>query len=133
MGAEELKTESRDENIVRITITKEADGETDKIVSLVNDGFDGGKISKQDLASWILTNFMELVPIDFIEKVRSEFFNELVRFKNLLKLAQQSGGLTPDIKKALKELSDDTQKQKKTKKNLKNNYIIDIVKKEDAA
>ncbi len=133
MGAEGIKTEVKEENIVRITITKEADYEADKIVALVNDGFDGGRISKQDLASWILTNFTAIVSGDFIEKVRFEFFNELVRFKNLLKLAQQSGGITPDIRRALKEISEDAVKPRKQKKTLIKNNIIDMVKREDAA
>lgn len=133
MGTEEVKTESKEENIVRITITKEADYETDKIVALVNDGFDGGRVSKQDLASWILMNFTVLVSGDFVERVQSEFFNELVRFKNLLKLAQRSGGITPEIRKALKEISEDAAKPKKQKKTLNKNNIIDMVKDEDAA
>lgn len=130
---EQIKTENKEENIVRITITKDAEKELDQAVVEVNDGFTAGRVSKQDLASWLVTNFKELCGGDYVEKVRADFFNELARFKSLLKLAQQSGGLTPEIKKALKELSDDTQKPKKVKKNLKSNHIIDMVEIKDAA
>jgi hypothetical protein len=128
---EEVKVENKEENIVRITITKDADNEADKIVASVNDGFDGGRVSKQDVASWVLMNFAGLAGADFVQRIRSEFFNELVRFKNLLKQAQQSGGITPEIRQALKSLSDDAGKPKNEKKRLKKSHIIDMNQSKD--
>lgn len=130
---ENTKLENKEETIVRITVTKEADKELDLRVTEVNDGFTAGRVSKQDLASWLIMNFKDLSGGEYIEKVRADFFNELARFKTLLKMAQQSGGLTPYIRKALKELTDEAPKPKKTKKNLKTNHIIDIVAERDAA
>ncbi len=66
-------------------------------------------------------------------KIRDEFFNELARFKSLLKLAQQAGGLTAEIKKALKDLTDDAAKTKKVKKSLKMNTINDSVQNKEIA
>jgi hypothetical protein len=130
---DQIKTENKDDNILRITITKEADKELERLVVEINDGFTAGRVSKQDVASWFFMNFKELCDSDYINKIRADFFNELARFKNLFKLAQQSGSITPEIRKALKELSDDAAKPKKVKKNLKLEYIKDISPGEGAA
>lgn len=130
---DQIKTENKDDNILRITITKEADKELEKLVVEVNDGFTAGRVSKQDVASWFFMNFKELCDNDYVDKIRTDFFNELARFRNLFKLAQQSGRITPEIRKALKELSDDAPKPKKVKRNLKSEYIKDIHSDEGAA
>jgi len=133
MNDVDLKQESKDDNILRITVTKEADRELEQVVAEINNGFTAGRVSKQDVASWFLMNFKELCDCDYVGKIRADFFNELTRFKNLLKLAQQAGGLTPEIRKELRELSDNAPKPKKAKKNLKSDYIKDIHTNEDAA
>ena len=122
----EDKIAKEEELVSRITVTNEALEALDKLLNEVNEGFDAGRVSKQDLAGWILVNFKSLVEENYVDKIRSEFFNELVRFKSLLKLAQLSGEITPDIKKALRELGENVAKPKKVKKPLKKDHIIDM-------
>lgn len=53
----DTNTKEKIEEIVKITITKEAGENLNKFLEKVNDGFEAGKVNRQDISSWIICNF----------------------------------------------------------------------------
>ncbi len=54
-----------------------ADQVLDRMVIQVNDGFTGGKISKTDLASWIIRYFENHDLEGNLEKIRKDHFDQV--------------------------------------------------------
>lgn len=90
-----------EETITKITVTKQAEEAVSQIVSRVNDGFDAGRVNRQDIASWILTHFLETFSDEETQKIRTAFFNEIALLEAILKRAKQGGSLPSDLKTAL--------------------------------
>lgn len=91
----------KDELIAKITVTKQAEEAVSQIVNRVNDGFEAGRVNRQDVASWILTRFVETFSDAEIQQIRATFFNEIVLLEAILKKARQNGTLPPELKEAL--------------------------------
>lgn len=90
-----------EETIAKITITKQAEEAVSQVVHKVNDGFDAGRVNRQDVASWILTRFVESFSDMDIQQIRAAFFNEIALLEAILKRAKQSGNLPTELKTAL--------------------------------
>lgn len=90
-----------EETVVKITVTKQAEEAVSQVVNKVNDGFDAGRVNRQDVASWILTRFVETFSDMDVQLIRSAFFNEIALLEAILKKAKQSGNLPTELKTAL--------------------------------
>ncbi len=91
----------REELVAKITVTKEAEEAVSQVVSKVNDGFDAGRVNRQDVASWILTRFIESFSDVEIQQIRGTFFNEIALLEAILKKAKQNGSVPTELKAAL--------------------------------
>ncbi len=47
------------EECVKVTISRKAELVTAELIARVNDGFEGGRVSRQDLISWVLAKFAD--------------------------------------------------------------------------
>lgn len=127
--------EEKEETVTKITITKEAEEAVSQIVNRVNDGFDAGRVNRQDVASWILIQYAEGLADADIQQIRSAFFNEIALLEVILKRAKQSGKLSADLKSVLLEhINVPAVSIKKPKRGLTKEFINDEHKKaEDVA
>ncbi len=71
-----------DETIYRMSVTKEAGEVLERLANEVNEGFVGGKISRQDVASWAIQKFAaRMTPVDVKELRLSQMTDQaLLRF-----------------------------------------------------
>ena len=125
---------NKEEVVATITVTKEAEEAVTFIVSKVNDGFEAGRVNRQDVASWILSRFVESVSDADVQQIRSAFFNEIALLEAILKKAKQNGSVPAELKTALMGQVNLAQgSAKKSKKPLTREFINDELKKDEEA
>jgi hypothetical protein len=71
------------------------------MLSKVNNGFEGGRINRQNLISWILVRFSDECDEQEIRAIRADHFDEIALLELCLKRAKQAGSVTPELKKLL--------------------------------
>jgi hypothetical protein len=101
--------------IAKITMSLEAESLLNQMVTKTNDGFTGGKVSKHDLLSWIVTCFSENYFERNIDRVQQDHFDRLVHIDNLLKRikkARHNGTEDQDAEQLLKQMLDSVVKAK---------------------
>lgn len=104
------------EEIVKITITKEAGEFLNKFLGLVNEGFDAGKVNRQDIASWIICHIGKSFGETEIQMIRKEFFKERALLESIIKKAKTTGDMPEFIRDALyKHWSGDMAGKKRVK------------------
>ncbi|HAR43296.1 MAG TPA: hypothetical protein DCS07_11820 [Bdellovibrionales bacterium] len=120
--------ERKAEEVVKITISKDAEVNLVRILERVNDGFEAGRINRQELASWALMRFAEDCADDTIRSIRMEYFDEMAFLESILKKSKESGKLPPEIKNALKQhMGIENQAKRPVKKTLTTSYTNDVV------
>ena len=83
----------------KIATTLDADHALDRVLAKVNDGFTGGRVTKNDLASWILIHFEQHMDSS-IEKIRKDHFDQVAYLESVvkeMKRAKKAGESKPDI------------------------------------
>ncbi|MGZ3772739.1 MAG: hypothetical protein ACXVCY_15875 [Pseudobdellovibrionaceae bacterium] len=124
----------KEELVAKITVTKEAEEAVSQIVTKVNDGFEAGRVNRQDVASWILTRFIETFSESEIQQIRSAFFNEIALLEAILKKAKQSGNVPAELKVALMgQVNVNPCTGKKVKRGLTKEFINDELKRNEEA
>lgn len=103
---EEKKTEEKTgeksgDEFVKVTISKKAEKAAMDLLAKVNDGFDGGRVNRQDLVSWVLMKFAEDCNDQDIRAIRADHFDEITLIELCLKKSKQSGSLPPELRKIL--------------------------------
>ncbi len=102
---ENINTEIREqkiEEVIKITVTAEAAKSLAEILAKVNDGFDAGKVTRQDLASWIIEKFKKSFSDSDVQLIRKDFFSEQHFLKSILSKAKTSSDIPDVLRKALK-------------------------------
>ncbi len=127
MGRENTEEKKTAECIVKITISKEAEARLADVMERVNNGFEAGKVNRQDLASWALRRFSEECDGDIIKAIRQEFFDEFSFLEGILKRAKETGKLPAELRNALKQHLGAETAPRKNKKPLTTTYINDVV------
>lgn len=121
-----------EETIAKITITKQAEEAVSQIVSRVNDGFEAGRVNRQDVASWILTRFVDSYADTEVQQIRAAFFNEIALLEAILKRAKQSGNVPTELRSALMgQVNAPSIGPKKSKRSLTKEFINDELKKHE--
>ena len=93
--------------LAKIAITAEADESLDKMLSKVNDGFQGGKVGKQELASWAIMHFERESLDRCLEAIRAAHFDEVAFLGAVMKelrSAKRTGGSATDVRALLAPL-----------------------------
>lgn len=93
----EKKNDHQQGDIVKITISRESEAKLLELLEKVNDGFENGKVNRQDLASWVLSSFCDNTNIKTIEAIRADHFDEIMVLEAMLKNAKKNGGLHADM------------------------------------
>jgi len=124
----------KEELIAKITVTKEAEAAVSQIVTRVNEGFEAGRVNRQDVASWIINRFIETFSDAEVQQIRATFFNEIALLEAILKKAKQSGSVPTELKAALiGQVNTTSNSVKKAKRSLTKESINDGLQKDEEA
>ena len=74
----------------KIATSQPADLSLERMLEKVNDGFRGGRVSKLELASWIVTHFETHLFEATIPDIRQAHFEEIAYLESLLKEVKAS-------------------------------------------
>jgi hypothetical protein len=96
-GAEE----KNGEEFVKVSISKRAEKAVKELVARVNENFDGGRVNRQDLISWVLMRFSEECTEQEIRAIRVDHFDEIALLELCLKRSKLAGSLPLDLRKLL--------------------------------
>jgi hypothetical protein len=103
---------------IKISISFDSDQHLESMLSLVNDGFNGGRLTKTDLASWIIDYFQSHCISGCLDSIRKDHFDQLAYIQNILKevkSAQKSGLTPPDIAALLAPITSNQRTRAKRK------------------
>ena len=134
MNIEELenkKTKNKnEENLAKIAISKEADRALVEVLNRIDEKFDAGRATKQDLASHIIMRFFSSCTEKEIHDMRVLFFDPITAMEVKMKRIKETGVIPDSIRDLLLQEFLDASPQpsaKKIKKSLNQNIIIDNV------
>ena len=134
MNTEEREIEKQDSKaedaLAKIAISREADRALMEVLDRVTDGFDAGKATKQDVASYMILRFAKDCAESDIHGIRALFFNPILLMEATLKRAKETGILSESIKNLFFDQFMESQSQpaaKRAKKILNKNNIKDTV------
>lgn len=90
----------------KITVTALADKALSRSLEVVNQGFEGGRVTKMDLASWIIQNSGNNLDSATIKKIREAHFNQVAYLENLVKRLKASDQeqIGPEERKAFQAI-----------------------------
>ena len=75
----------------KIAISGSAEDALSRALERVNSGFDGGRVTKADLASWFILESSSSLAEDTIDNIRKAHFNQVVYLESLVKKLKSSG------------------------------------------
>ena len=127
-SATEKDKKQKTEEIVKITVNKEAEEKLMNVMEKVNNGFDSGKVNRQDLASWALNYFASICDAEVIKAIRQDHFDEFAMLEAILKRGKEQGKLPTELRNILRQqMTSDLPSRKSTKKQLTSNSINDAI------
>jgi hypothetical protein len=101
-GTEEVKT-GGNEDLQRITVSKEAQNILGVITDRINDGYMGGRVNRTQMANWILMRFHSDLDEAQIKEVQVEYFDEVAMLESIFRQAKESGKVPTDFKALLQK------------------------------
>lgn len=112
----------------RLTINRAAEMALVGAVERINDGFQGGKVNRNQIAVWAILRFSDKLTDDEIKEIRSEHLDEFSALDAVLRKAKESGRLPPELRAFVqKQLGFDEPSKRKGKKTLPENNINDVM------
>lgn len=124
---ERKNEEKKNEDTYRVTVSKAAEKALVELLGKVNQDFTAGQVNRSQLASWVLTRFVEDATAEDIRAIRMEHINEVALLEYYYRQAKETGKLQPEVRDFIRRLAGiDESQRKPTKKNLKNVINDDI-------
>jgi hypothetical protein len=108
------KRKSNDEDQYRVVIQSEVNAALENLVKRANDGFEGGEISKSDVANYVLLNSWKSFSDADVKTLQALHFDEKKMLRSILKQAGNERDLPEHLKMAIREhygLPDDSKKR----------------------
>ncbi len=112
------------QKMAKVTMSLEAETLLNSMVVRTNDGFTGGRLTKHDQLSWIVTCFAENYFERNIDRIRQDHFDRVTHLENLLKrvkVARHKGTEDQEAETKLKQMMDNSEKPKERQQKLKLN------------
>lgn len=91
------------DEIVKITISKEAEQKLMEVMKKINIGFEYGKVNRQELASWIISKFCGDISEEVIRAIRTDHYDELLVLESILRRGKEEGKLPAEMQTMLKQ------------------------------
>jgi hypothetical protein len=112
--------------LAKIAITQAADSALSQALEEVNEGFEGGRITKTELASWLISRAAGAIDHGAREEIRHAHFNQVAYLESLVRKLKSTGRgsldpsevatlqavLEPSEKKRVKPRKEDRDKTK---------------------
>lgn len=119
----------------RMVVSPEAESAVAEFADAVNEGFDAGRATRYDVASFMILWFKEHAPDDVILEIRRRSANAFSMLDAVQKKYKSIGELPPDILAVLDKhfFGEAVKESKKTKKNLKQESINERLLESDEA
>jgi hypothetical protein len=76
--------------LAKIAITSTADSTLGNALNQINQNFEGGRVTKADLASWLIQRASSTLSENTIEEIQRTHFNQVTYLENLLKKMKSS-------------------------------------------
>lgn len=132
---EENKDKTDQENHIKITVTKEAGEILAELVVKANEGFEGGRINRQNLASFIVEKFKANFSDKDLAQLRQLHYDDAAMLEAMYRKMKETGEVPEFLRDALrKQFQVTDEAPKKVKKTLTKEFINDELRKqEDAA
>ncbi len=90
-GQDIIKVEEKGgDKTAKITVTVDAEAMLDEMVRQVNDGFSGGRVTRQDVATWVIRYFHGNALAHCIEDIRADHFDQVAHLEALLRQAKDA-------------------------------------------
>ncbi len=136
MDMEKERTDQKvdQENIIKITVTKEAGEMLADLVVRANEGFEGGKINRQNLASYVIEKFKNNFSDKDLAQLRQLHYDDAAMLEAMYRKMKETGDIPDFLREALKKQFhgiDDS--LKRTKKSLTREYINDVQRSDEEA
>lgn len=123
------------ENSIKITVTKDAGEILAELVAKANEGFEGGRINRQDLASYIVEKFKANFSDRDLVQLRQLHYDDSAMMEAMYRKMKETGEVPEFLRDALRkqfQVNDDA--PKKTKKVLTKESTNDgLTKNEESA
>lgn len=131
---EENREKIEQENNIKITVTKEAGEILAELVVKANEGFEGGRINRQNLASFIVEKFKATFSDKDLTQLRQLHYDDAAMLEAMYRKMKETGEVPEFLRDALrKQFQVTDEAPKKSKKTLTKESINDgLVKYEDA-
>lgn len=119
----------------RMVVSLEAEAAVVEFADAVNDGFDAGRATRFDVASFMILWFKAHAPDDVILEIRRRSANAFSMLDAVQKKYKAIGELPPDIQAVLDKhfFGEVSAASKKTKKNLKSESLSERLTESDEA
>jgi hypothetical protein len=128
-GEENKDKEQKNEELHRITVSKQGERALAAVVERINEGFVGGKVNRTQVANWILARFNDSLSETEIKEIRMEHFDEVAVLESILRRAKESGRVPAELRGLLqKQLGMDEAPKKRPKRALTEDIINDDIK-----
>ena len=114
---EKEETENKPEEFYRLSVSKGAEKALIALVGRVNDGFQGGRVTRTQVANWILVKSEQEFGETEVRKIRAEHFDEVAMLEAVLRQAKANGKLPEELRGILqKQLGFEDQGKRRSKK-----------------
>lgn len=98
---EEENSGKTGDEYIKITISRAAEEAAAGLVEKVNTGFEAGKVTRQDLISWIVLRFSGACTDQEVRAIRADHFDEIALLEQSFRRYKQAGRIPPELKKLL--------------------------------
>ncbi len=131
---EESKERIEHENNIKITVTKEAGEILAELVVKANEGFEAGRINRQNLASFIIEKFKANFSDRELTQLRQSHYDDASMLEAMYRKMKETGEVPEFLRDALRKQFQVTDEQpKKAKKPLTKESINDGLRKYEEA
>lgn len=132
---EDSKEKLDPENNIKITVTKEAGEILAELVVRANEGFEGGRINRQNLASFIVEKFKANFSDKDLIQLRQLHYDDAAMLEAMYRKMKETGEVPEFLRDALrKQFQVTDEAPKKVRKTLTKEFINDELRKaEDVA
>lgn len=130
MGIPNTKEEDREqkaEEILRISISKTAEEALVAMVERVNDGYEGGKVNRTQVANWVLVQNQETLTDAQVKDIRAEHLDEFAFLESYMRKAKKSGKLPSELRAFMNKQLGLDDAPRKRKKILRDGIINDDI------
>ncbi len=110
---------------VKITVSKAIVDNLNDLVEKVNSEFDVGRVHRQDVASWIIAQFLKSYTDHDVNLIRQSQYTDALMLESIYRRAKETGEIPDFLRDALRKQFQDDAETPKRKKALTKKSIND--------